>query len=490
MPTVGPNDPDIEFGAINMRRHLEAMELVSYLLSARCYVFVLVGLAITFLVILLFAGLFYACEPHCFNDLDEFTFERMMWVSAHTFTTMGNPYVRCGAGQFLVILENYAALLVQLLLGGVVLVKVITPRAKLRFAQNCVIPIFPAASSRWSASAKETDLGQRLLIRLANNTRYPLEHCTAQVRCMLDARKLPSKHRSKVSAQVRLPLDADSKAILSSGEHWVLAHSLDGASPLLIVSGVSAMRSAREAGKVGIPENGSCLGPVPGSERLPRRTSSATNERGFNAVDDFDAFDPADLDTAFKTIAWVDVMISAFDPVYDRQVRFNKRYFAKDIVSHADWEDMLVVETISTRDNGTPALVFVVNDHSKLDKYVELSESGSQRADKKIGQSGNPEYGVGSPSRRNLPGNVGRRVSVRRASILGGARLDVSSSTVKKRSLSLTRQLSGGLIRQLSCGAIIKERPSGGENGKPRALSLNPTSPGTAKTLAAEVQKS
>eukprot|EP00966_Prymnesium_polylepis_P051864 1200976-Prymnesium_polylepis.1 len=134
MPAVGPDDPDIEFGAINMRRHLEAMEVVSYLLEARFYVFVLVGLATTLLVILLFAVLFYACEPHCFNDI-EFTFEQMMWMSAHTlrFTTMGNPYVRCGAGQFLVILENYAALLVQLLLGGVVLIKVMTPRAKLRF---------------------------------------------------------------------------------------------------------------------------------------------------------------------------------------------------------------------------------------------------------------------------------------------------------------------------------------------------------------------
>eukprot|EP00966_Prymnesium_polylepis_P051865 1200976-Prymnesium_polylepis.2 len=77
---------------------------------------------------------------------------------------------------------------------------------------------------------------------------------------MLDARKLPSKHRSKVSAQVRLPLDADSKAILSSGEHWVLAHSLGGGSPLIIASGVSTVRSA------GIPEGRGrpCLGVVQG----------------------------------------------------------------------------------------------------------------------------------------------------------------------------------------------------------------------------------
>ena len=467
MPAVGPNDPEVEWKAINMRRHLEVMEVVSYLLEARFYVFVLVGLAMVFLVIVLFAGLFYACEPHCFVDL-EFTFERMLWVSANTFTTMGNPYVRCGAGQFLVILENYAALLVQLLLGGVVLVKVMTPRAKLRFAQNCVIPVFPTASTRWS-QAGNTDIAQRLLIRLANNTRYPLEHCTAQVRCMLDARKLPSKHRSKVSSQVRLPLDADSKAILSSGEHWVLAHSLDGVSPLVIASGVSAMRSAR------IPERRSCLGAGP----VPRRTSSATNERGFNTTDEFDAVDPADLETAFKTIAWIDVMISAFDPVYDRQVRFNKRYFAKDIVSHADWEDMLNIETIATRENGSPALVFVVNDHNKLDKYVELADaSASQRIDRH-GDGGSPEYGVGSPSRKHLPANVGRRVSVRRGSVFG-ARMDVSSTT-KKRSLSLTRQLSGV--------GIIKERVSA-ENGKPRALSLTPTSPGAAKTLAEEVQRS
>eukprot|EP00966_Prymnesium_polylepis_P051866 1200976-Prymnesium_polylepis.3 len=144
-------------------------------------------------------------------------------------------------------------------------------------------------------------------------------------------------------------------------------------------------------------------------------------------------------------------MISAFDPIYDRQVRFNKRYFAKDIVSHADWEDMLVVETMATRENGSPALVFVVNDHSKLDKYVEFSESRPSERISRISELENPEYaqyGVGSSSRRNLPGNVGRRVSVRRASVFG-ARVDVSS-TVKKRNLSLTRQWSNG--------GIIKER--------------------------------
>jgi len=347
MPALGQDEPIYEVRAVNMQRRLEAMEVISYLLEVPLAIFVLIGLFINCLLVLVFGLLFWASGEDCYENLEGgFNFKQMLWLSAHTYTTMGNCCARCGSAQIMIILENYAGLLLQLVLGGVVLVKVMTPRAKLRFATNCVIAV----------------VDQRLLIRLANDTRYPLEHCSAQVRCMLDAKKVAraKKKAARVSPQIGLPLDADSKAFLATGEHWVLVHQLGPTSPLAVAGGI---------------------GKEPGSARFRggSRTSLAAIS-GYSNATETNIFEQlamdtdnkefaAELEKSFDMIVWLDVMLSVFDPVYGQQVRFNKRYFASDIISHAEWEDMLKIEVAEKKPDGAPKKVFVLNDHDKLDRF-------------------------------------------------------------------------------------------------------------------------
>ena len=83
-------------------------------------IFLIVGLGVIFVVIILFALLFAVCGADCFST--EFDAETMLWLSAHTFVTMGNSDTHCGGGQLIIVLEFYAALIVQLVLGAVTVV--------------------------------------------------------------------------------------------------------------------------------------------------------------------------------------------------------------------------------------------------------------------------------------------------------------------------------------------------------------------------------
>ena len=80
--------------------------------------------------------------------------------------------------------------------------------------------------------------------------------------------------------------------------------------------------------------------------------------------------DPA-FPPLFAFISWLDVGVSVFDPVYHQPVLLSKRYGVHDIVSHADWADMLRFEVLSKREDGSPEVMGVTHDHALLDAYVE-----------------------------------------------------------------------------------------------------------------------
>ena len=276
-------------------------------------IFLLVGLGVIFVVIILFALLFAACGADCFST--EFDAETMLWFSAHTFVTMGNSDTHCGGGQLIIVLEFYAALIVQLVLGAVIVVKAMTPRANVRFATNALISVDDAK-------------GHRIVFRLANESRYGLKHATADVRVMLDPSKMgaAAKHKN-FSPQIVLPLVNSGKTFFGTGDHWVLCHNLDADSPLV---------------------------------KLGALDSNADG-----------VVDASEVEPLLAFITWLDVGISVFDPVYHQPVLFSKRYGVHDIVSHADWADMLRFEVLSKRDDGSPEVMGVTHDHALLDAYVE-----------------------------------------------------------------------------------------------------------------------
>ena len=57
--------------------------------------------------------------------------------------------------------------------------------------------------------------------------------------------------------------------------------------------------------------------------------------------------------------------------VYHQPVLLSKRYGVHDIVSHAEWADMLRFEVLSKREDGSPEVMGVTHDHALLDAYVE-----------------------------------------------------------------------------------------------------------------------
>ena len=117
------------------------------------------------------------------------------------------------------------------------------------------------------------------------------------------------------------------KTLFGTGDHWVLCHVLDADSPLV---------------KLG-----------------------ALDRNGDNEID------ATEIEPLLGYIAWLDVGVSVFDPVYHQTVLLSKRYGVHDIVSHADWADMLRMEVLAKREDGSPEVVGVTHDHALLDAYVE-----------------------------------------------------------------------------------------------------------------------
>ena len=59
----------------------------------------------------LFAAFFYAEGEACY-ETDEFDFAQMIWLSVHTFTTVGfgSVFPTCAGGHLIVLAEQYVAL--------------------------------------------------------------------------------------------------------------------------------------------------------------------------------------------------------------------------------------------------------------------------------------------------------------------------------------------------------------------------------------------
>lgn len=334
MPRLGEDRPELIFESVNSQRRWSVLDLCPRLLKHPLYCIVLLGIAMYFVVIVIFAVLMHACGQSCYSIADPrgFHFEEMLWLSAHTFTTVGfgSSYPTCGAAQFVVVLEQYVSLLCSSTIGAFFLLHFFQPRSLIRFATSALF------------SFSEDDC--HLHIRVANDTRYAIQHITAHVRAMIN----PHDHHGTAGRSVLLPLLADSKAHLTRGEHWVLTHVLDVSSVLATAMAVRKVDSSES-----------------------------------NLSD-------SEIQQILKDLYWVDVMINAFDPIYAQEVKFHKRYTARDLITHARWVDMLRWETISRKPNGKAEKLRVINDHRFMDDYVleEVAEKAHGRMDETSNHEG------------------------------------------------------------------------------------------------------
>ena len=221
MPRLGSTTPLIEFASDHVKWHRGILEIISRMLSLSIGLIIVIGFLAHLTQVCLFAGLFMACGKDCF-DLGglPFDFEQMFTLSVHTFTTVGygSVYPTCPRGQLLVLVEEYTALIAQLVLGALILLKVMTPHASVRFATSVLI------------SPCQTDSGWQLHVRLVNQSRYALVHGKAQMRMLFQDAAGSYNH-------LKASLVAEAKALMLPGEPWTLRHVFDASSPIEVAMG-------------------------------------------------------------------------------------------------------------------------------------------------------------------------------------------------------------------------------------------------------------
>lgn len=314
MPRMGCNAPVVEFASdhVKVEWGRPILAVVSRMLPRSLISLILLGFLFNLTIVLIFAGLFTACSEDCFNDIDDFTFQEMFSLSVQTFTTVGygGIYPTCTGGQLLVLFETYTALMAQLVLGALVLIKVLEPHAKIRFATSVLV-------------SKCGD-GWQLQVRAANQSRYALEHGKAELRVLF-------QDSTGVYTQLSAALVADAKSFIQAGEPWNLQHIFDATSPV--------------------------------------QNAMSADQDGDGLLSD------EEVHEMLTQVFAIDVSLSFVDPLYGAKVRFQRRYHLRDVVTHAQWDDMLRREVLSERVDGSAERVRLIFDHAVLDSFTETPPS-------------------------------------------------------------------------------------------------------------------
>jgi len=212
-----------------------ASEMIPRLLGLTLPTLLLSGLACTMVTCFLFGLLFHACGSDCFvlqPPGTEFTLMEMVWLSVHTFTTIGfgSAYPTCHVGQLLILLEYYASLVLSSLVVAVFLFKFLKPHPLVRFSTDCLViensridGELPNNGSFTKHRRLSHITGKHLTLRIARESYYPLTDCKVVMSCVL--RKRHGKGGNVVNVQLRM-------SEIHRLEVWDIWHAIDETSPL------------------------------------------------------------------------------------------------------------------------------------------------------------------------------------------------------------------------------------------------------------------
>jgi len=197
------------------------MEFKPRLLQLSMATLLMAGLGASMAGCVLFAALFYAGGESCYSTTSgsDFDFIEMLWLSVHTFTTVGygSTYPICTWGQVLVLLEYYLSLVLSSLVGAVFLFKFLRPDPLVRFSTNCLV------LEDFDMEGDGKDKGQHLAFRVARESYYHLLDCQITLKALM--------RRRNGQGGIVVPLEPVLSEIHDL-ELWEVFHRVDETSPL------------------------------------------------------------------------------------------------------------------------------------------------------------------------------------------------------------------------------------------------------------------
>jgi len=212
------------------RMRLERIFSRDAFIRAPLWLFVCSFLLINMVVVAAFAVLFYLCGQQCFvlGGNEAFTLHQMLWLSVHTFTTVGYgghaPTGACTGPQLLVFLEHFVGLLDVGIFTAMLLTKVMMPysRSAVRFSDKFLIGDEPDPEQ---GDKPEPD--RWLSFRLVRLVPQQLRDAELRVWCGILSYGSDGVVRS--CAEYALPLE---NSRVSNLDSWIARHRIDADSPL------------------------------------------------------------------------------------------------------------------------------------------------------------------------------------------------------------------------------------------------------------------
>mmetsp|Transcript_27924 Transcript_27924/g.71353 ORF Transcript_27924/g.71353 Transcript_27924/m.71353 type:complete len:473 (-) Transcript_27924:227-1645(-) len=202
--------------SLRLSRSLSKEALMAVPLTA----FVLIFLTCNAICVAAFAALFYACDSDCYDIApNDFSFAQMLWLSIHTFTTVGygshSPTGDCIVPQLLVFMEHFVGLLDVAIFTSMLLSKSMhpNPKALVMFSEKFII-------------SDEDDGHRWLTLRIVRTCKQNLRNCELHVMC-----GVAELDRNGVMSCSEKPLRVQTsrKNVL---ETWFVRHQIDESSPL------------------------------------------------------------------------------------------------------------------------------------------------------------------------------------------------------------------------------------------------------------------
>lgn len=207
----------------NLRSRLGQM--LPFLIRLHPALVIFLGLVVYASIVILFGILLWLTGEACFYSAVGFDIADMLWLSVHTFSSVGfgSTYPICHGAQLIVHVETYFAVLVQSIVGAYVVFIIMRSRARIRFSRHCLITYVEQADASKFGRFQQ-DRYREVSFRLVRES-------DTQVR---DAKIYAQARFSQPGAEsttLRGELELASTQ-MSSLDYWHITHRITPTSPL------------------------------------------------------------------------------------------------------------------------------------------------------------------------------------------------------------------------------------------------------------------